>query len=136
MKNLLFLLTFLAASFLMTSCGGDAANNAGGAGEEKAKEAEMMKCADLKSKFDELEDKEVTFSAVSWGTNNTTTGDVNLNLGDEPLSGMKQASVVVVFPADKAEAATGLAKDATVKIKATVSESKYGAVYLTNPTIL
>lgn len=125
--------TLLSLSFylILISCGGDTTEN----NAESTPEVSALTCGDLVSQYDDQEGKEITIKAISWGTSNTATGDIYLNLGDKALTGMQQAKVVAVFPADKEAEATGAAKDSEVTIKATVGESKYGAIYLTNPVI-
>lgn len=128
------LVTLLSSLFLfltLTSCGGDTTENT----VDATPEIQAMTCSDLTNAYEEQEGKEITIKAISWGTSNTATGDIYLNLGDEALTGMQQAKVVAVFPAAEEEVAKGAAKDAEVTIKATVGESKYGAIYLTNPVI-
>jgi len=116
----------------LTSCGGgDTTENA----TESTPKEQAMTCSNVTSQYDEQEGKEITIKAISWGTSNTASGDIYLNLGDKALTGMQQAKVVAVFPADKEAEAKSATKDAEVTIKATVGESKYGAIYLTNPVI-
>lgn len=129
------LTTVLLSLFLfitLISCGGETTETAE---VEAAPEKQGMTCDALTSQYDEQEGKEITIKAISWGTSNTASGDIYLNLGDEALTGMQQAKVVAVFSADQEAEAKGAAKDAEVTIKATVGESKYGAIYLTNPVI-
>lgn len=95
-----------------------------------------ISCAELVSDFDELEMTMVTISAISWGNSNTTTGDVQLSLGDKKLEGMQQAPVVVVFSKDEAEAAAGIKEGDVVTIRATVMEEAYGSVRLVKPKVL
>lgn len=128
-----FTSVLLSLFFFLTliSCGGETTETVA----EAAPEEKGMTCSDLTNGYDEQEGKEITIKAVSWGTSNTSTGDIYLNLGDEALTGMQQAKVVAVFTAEQEAEAKSAAKDAEVTIKATVGESKYGAIYLTNPVI-
>lgn len=125
----------LTLSIFLIACGGDAANTDSGNDSTPKTESTHLNCTDLDSKFDELKDQEITIKAISWGASQTMSG-VNLALGDEVLSGLKQPKVQVVFSTENGDKAKAVAKDAEVTIKATVSESKHGAIYLTNPTIL
>ncbi|WMX16179.1 MULTISPECIES: hypothetical protein [unclassified Aureispira] len=128
--------TLLFSLFLcltLFACG--SSTDGGDANTTTTPKVEALSCSDLTSQYEEKEGKEITIKAISWGTSNTATGDIYLNLGDEPLTGMKQAKVVAVFPADKEEEAKSIAKDTEVTLTATVGESKYGAIYLTNPIV-
>ncbi|WP_264790558.1 hypothetical protein [Aureispira anguillae] len=129
MKSLTILLSTLLF-FALFSCG-DSSESA-----TQEPEVKSLNCSDLDDQYLDWEGKEVTIKAISWGTSNTASGDIYLNLGDEVLSGMKQPKVIAVFPADQEATAKGAAKDSEVTIKATVKESKYGAIYLANPSIL
>lgn len=104
--------------------------------EGTVKKGPGISCSELVSDFDELEATKVTISAISWGNSNTMSGEVQMNLGDEKLEGMKQAPVVVVFSKDEAEAAGAIQRDAAVTIRATVLEQAYGSVKLVNPVVL
>ncbi len=79
---------------------------------------------------------EITIKAISWGNNGTSTGETQMSLGDEKLDGMQQAHLVAVFSEVDTAASEGVEKDSEVTIKATVGEETYGAVKLTNPTIV
>ena len=79
---------------------------------------------------------EITIKAISWGNNGTSTGETQMSLGDEKLDGMQQAHLVAVFSEADTAASEGVEKDSEVTIKATVGEQAYGAVKLTNPTIV
>ena len=135
MKVIFNSILFLALATFFMACGGDAANTDSENTSTATAESSHLNCSDLDSKFDELKDTEVTIKAISWGASETMSG-VNLALGDEVLSGLKQPKVQVVFNSEDGEKAKAIAKDTEVTIKATVSESKYGAIYLTNPTVL
>lgn len=130
MKLTSTLLSLFFCLFLI-SCGGDTTEN----NAESTPKISALTCSDLISQYDDQEGKEITIKAISWGTSNTATGDIYLNLGDKALTGMQSAKVVVVFPADREAEAKGVAKDTEVTLKATVGEDKYGAIYLTNPVI-
>ncbi len=104
--------------------------------DETEATSDNMTCADLLNRVDDLMGKEVTVTATSWGTSNTMSGEVNLNLGDGKLEGMRQAPVVAKFAAEDAEAAKAIEKDQEVTIKATLSDYNYGAIELTNPTVV
>ncbi|MCP4438024.1 MAG: hypothetical protein GY810_03695 [Aureispira sp.] len=135
MKTIFNSILFLALSFFLVACGGDAATSNSETNNPPKEESTSLTCNDLNSKFDELKDQEITIKAISWGASETMSG-VNLALGDEVLSGLKQAKVQVVFSTENGAIAKAIEKDAEVTIKATVSESKHGAIYLTNPTVL
>ena len=136
MKKVFFGAT-LFLGLALTACSGENTVAEGNGEETGAEEAEVsMTCADLESQVGELEGKEVTFTAISWGNSGTTTGEVKMNLGDVKLEGMKQAKVIANFSADNAEAANAIEKDAEVTIKATVDGEDYGAVQLSNPEII
>lgn len=130
MKSITYIITSILFISLLFACSG--ASEEGTANAEPA----AISCADLSTQYDESQGKEITIKAISWGTSNTVSGDVYLNLGDEALSGFKQAKVVAVFGAEKEEIAKALSKDSQVTLKATVGESKHGAIYLTNPVVL
>ncbi len=98
--------------------------------------SENMTCEEMLNDVDNLLGKEVTVTATCWGTSNTMTGEVNLNLGDGKLEGMRSAPVVVKFAEGEAEAAKAIEKDQEVTIKAKVNDYKYGAIELTNPSIV
>jgi hypothetical protein len=133
MKKVLFGSLFMAG-LLFTGCSGEV--NVEGGEEGGEEEVAALSCADLNDQVDDLIGQEVTIKAISWGNSATMDGDVKMNLGDEKLEGMQQASVVVNFSADNASAAEGIEKDAEVTIKATVGEAEYGAVQLSNPEII
>lgn len=104
--------------------------------ETAEQKSENMTCQDIVDNVDELIGQEVTVTATCWGTSNTMTGEVNLNLGDGKLEGMRSAPVVVKFAAEDADAAKAIEKDKEVTIKAKVNDYKYGAAELTNPSIV
>jgi len=102
---------------------------------EAVVETNYTSLEDLKSNHSELEGKEITIEAISWGNSNMIDGSVQMDLGSEKLSGLKQAQVVVAFGSDM-EKLNSVKKDQTVVIKAKVGESSYGAIHLTNPELI
>ncbi len=79
-----------------------------------------------------LEGQVVIVNAVSWGVSKRGDGGVQVNLGKEKLSGMKQAKLVAFFPkgaeADRFKGLeTGVAKDAAITLICKVGEKAYGA---------
>lgn len=125
----------LMLGVLLTACSTEVETTTNGENTENA-ESSAMTCAELKEKVDELEGKEVTLKAISWGSLGSTTGEVSLNLGDEKLEGMKQAPVVAKFSEANADVANGVERDSEVTIKATVNGMNYGSVELKDPTIV
>ncbi len=129
---------FTIATLSLSSCGGDSTNAIlDGLDElEENIESKVMNCSDVIDQADKLKGSDITIEAISWGNNTTTTGDVQMSLGDEKLEGMQQSHVVVVFGEIAASTAEKIEKNSEVKIKATVGDFEYGAVKLINPIII
>lgn len=128
------LLTACTAEVTTTENGGDTDNVENNEGEETT--SGNMTCGEVLNDVDNLLGSEVTITATCWGTSKTMTGEVNLNLGDGKLEGMRSAPVVVKFAEDKADVAEAIQRDQEVTIKAKVNDYKYGAVELIDPTIV
>ena len=79
--------------------------------------------------------KEITVSAISWGSNNRIGGQVQLNLGDKKLEGMASASFSCIFEKDQAAAIQAIAKDATVTISGKIAKGA-GGIELTECKLL
>lgn len=118
----------LLALLLITSCGGN---------DSKSEQAtEALSCTAVKTQFETLKDQEVTIKGFCLGNNATTTGDIYLNMDDKKKIGFGLApTVVAVFPGEATEKVQAIATEAEVTIKGTVSESKSGSIYITNPSI-
>ncbi len=126
----------LMLGLMMTACSTEVSEDLENVLENLESEESKLTCSELKEKVDEYEGKEVTLTAISWGSLGKMDGGVSMNLGDEKLEGMKVAPVVAEFGEDQAEAAKAIEKDATVTIKATVGGKAYGSVKLENPSIV
>lgn len=98
-------------------------------------EEQRLTCKDLTSQYELYEGREITIQALSWGISQAPTREIYLSLGDTLLSGLQMAKVVVVFPTDEEVEVKKVLKDSEVRIRATVGVFKYGAIYLTNPTV-
>jgi len=86
---------------------------------------------------DDLKDKLVVVTAVSWGLADMTTGGKQLSLGSVPLTGMQQSHLVAEFAgANAGEVAKLPAKDATVKLRCVMGEFEYGAYQLKDCTVV
>lgn len=70
--------------------------------------------------------KEVTVSAYSWSNNERMGGEIQLNLGDKKLEGMKQATFSCIFGKDQAAAIKAIAKDAMVTVTGKISKGAGG----------
>jgi len=127
----------LMLGLLLTACSTEVSDNLESVLDEIEAETESkLTCSELKANVENYEGKEVTLTAISWGSLGKMDGGVSLNLGDEKLEGMKVAPVVAEFGEDEAEAAKAIERDATVTIKATVAGKDYGSVKLENPSIV
>lgn len=101
---------------------------------ESAEEEPQLTCVDLIQDYDSYAGKEVTLSAYSWGTTETTDGKTLLSVAEFKLEGIS-AQTVVLDITDKSSIADIKTND-RFKFKATVGIREYGTIHLTNPTIL
>lgn len=132
MKKVLIVGTLIIA--LAASCSGNIETST----ENEVSAAETINYTsldDLTSNHNELEGKEITIEAVSWGNSGMADGTFRMSLGGEKLTGLKQAHTVVNYDSSM-ESLNNVEKDQTVVIKATVGESAYGAIHLNNPELI
>lgn len=136
MRNL-FITGAVMFGLFLTACSAEVTTENGEVAVENGEtESTSMTCEELEAQAGDLEGKEITIKAISWGNSNSIDGDVSMNLGDNKLEGMRQAHVVANFSPESADAAKAIKQDAEVTIKATVGKVDYGAVQLNNPEIV